>query len=258
MRRIGCLLTLVVCLAFWALVAFVAINVFAASREAQDPGSAAGFIGPGLRGTPHVGEAAVVAVASRNAGVPTPEQARTEALGAMVGSVLRGTANGGTAPRSAPDDRPGLTGVPLAREVDGGSGCAHPAFGRAMGSASPAWPGRYSSGSGGTPYRQPRHWLVLRGGEASYFDDGPGLYGAVHSYRWGDPTYPAVVCRADDATRCVTVTVRDHMAHPTRAIDLSPEAFEQLAPLSDGVVQVTVEYGGPSPTLPETSTEVEP
>jgi len=167
MRRIGCLLTLVVCLAFWALVAFVAINVFAASREAQDPGSA----GP-------------------TSSMPvSPEQARTEALGAMVKAEI---------------------------------------------------------GS------------VLRGGEASYYGDGPGLYGAVHSYRWGDPTYPAVVCRADDATRCVTVTVRDHMAHPTRAIDLSPEAFEQLAPLSDGVVQVTVEYGGPSPTLPETSTEVEP
>ena len=98
---------------------------------------------------------------------------------------------------------------------------------------------------------------VLIAGEASYFDDGPGLYGAVHSYRWGDPTYPAVVCRADDATRCVTVTVRDHMAHPTRAIDLSPEAFSRLAPLSDGVLQVTVTYGGrelAGPTLPPTST----
>jgi len=111
MRRIGCLLTLVVCLAFWALVAFVAINVFAASREAQDPGSAAGLIGPGLRGTPHVGEAAVVAVASRNAGVPTPEQARTEALGAMVegeiGTVLlSGTASwycGDVCTRGYPD-----------------------------------------------------------------------------------------------------------------------------------------------------------
>jgi|GEM_PF-5379325 len=65
------------------LVAHLARSV-AASSEAQDPGSSAGLIGPGLRGTPHVGEAAVVAVASRNAGVPTPEQARTEALGAMV------------------------------------------------------------------------------------------------------------------------------------------------------------------------------
>lgn len=94
-------------------------------------------------------------------------------------------------------------------------------------------------------------------GEASWYDDGPGLYGAVHSYRWGDRRYNVRVCRADNADVCVTVTVRDHMANRVRAIDLSPQAFSRLAPLSRGVVQVTVSRvgAGPRMTLPPTSTE---
>lgn len=82
---------------------------------------------------------------------------------------------------------------------------------------------------------------VLEAGEASWYDDGPGLYGAVHSFRWGDTPYAVEVCRADDRDRCVTVIVRDHMANTRRAIDLSPDAFSRLAPLSRGVVQVTLE-----------------
>jgi len=124
MRRIGCLLTLVVCLAFWALVAFVAINVFAASREAQDPGSAAGLIGPGLRGTPHIGEAArglasTAEQAPRSGGVPTPEQARTEALGAMVEGEIGTVLLGGWA--TWYDDGPGLYAAagPVLRDVLG-------------------------------------------------------------------------------------------------------------------------------------------
>jgi len=195
MRRIGCLLTLVVCLAFWALVAFVAINVIAASSEAQVPGSVAGFIGPGLRGTPHVGEAAVVAVASRNAGVPTPEQARTEALGAMV------------------------------------------------------------EGEIGT---------VLLGGWATWFDDGPGLYAAagpvlrdVLGEDWRGQR--VTVC----ADACVRVVLSDWCACGERhgdptLLDLSPAAFRRLAPLSAGVVRVSIEYGGPRMTPPPTDQEEMP
>ena len=101
---------------------------------------------------------------------------------------------------------------------------------------------------------------ALQGGEASWYADGGGLYGAVNSYRWGDPTYPAKVCRMDDPERCVTVTVRDHMANPTRAIDLSPAAFSRLAPLSRGVVQVTVTTGrtpAARATLPATDADQE-
>jgi rare lipoprotein A (peptidoglycan hydrolase) len=91
-------------------------------------------------------------------------------------------------------------------------------------------------------------------GEASWYENGPGLYGAVHSYRFGDPTYPLKVCRADDSEVCVTVTVRDHMANRVRLVDLSRDAFSRLAPLSAGVVQVTVERGEPRVTLPPTDT----
>lgn len=99
--------------------------------------------------------------------------------------------------------------------------------------------------------------IHIRTGEASYYDDGPGLYGAVHSYRFGDARYVATVCRLDDPGRCVEVTVRDHMGNQTRAIDLSPDAFVQLAPLSEGVVDVTVRKTGavPRATLPATDTQ---
>lgn len=82
--------------------------------------------------------------------------------------------------------------------------------------------------------------------QASWYDDGPGFYGAVHSYHWGDPRYALRVCRLDSPHTCVTVTVRDHMANAHRVIDLSPSAFAALWPnlsrsaaLSRGVVKVT-------------------
>lgn len=89
--------------------------------------------------------------------------------------------------------------------------------------------------------------------QASWYDDGPGYYGAVHSYRWGDPRYTVRVCRIADPDRCVLVTVRDHMANAHREIDLSPDAFSRLAPLSRGVVDVTVRRVD----LPPTDTEGE-
>lgn len=84
------------------------------------------------------------------------------------------------------------------------------------------------------------HALASHLRQASWYDDGPGYYGAVHSFRWGDERYPVEVCRVDRPTRCVTVVVRDHMANRHREIDLSPAAFAELAPLSRGVVDVTV------------------
>ena len=97
-----------------------------------------------------------------------------------------------------------------------------------------------------TPRPTPRPVVVsgsLRSGRASWYADGAGLYAAVNSYRWGDPRYSVRVCAG---TRCVIVTVRDfcqcHTGAPgEKLIDLSPEAFARLAPLSRGVVRVTVE-----------------
>lgn len=80
-------------------------------------------------------------------------------------------------------------------------------------------------------------------GYATWYDDGPGLYGAVPSWHYGDTPYPVQVCHLQ---RCVTVIVRDYCACGDRGsgatvIDLSPAAFSQLAPLSRGVISVRIE-----------------
>lgn len=81
-------------------------------------------------------------------------------------------------------------------------------------------------------------------GVATWYDDGPGLYGAagpaLRSEGWRGSKVE--VCHAD---RCVVVRLtdwcacRDRPGGPT-VIDLSPDAFRRLAPLSRGVVPVAV------------------
>ena len=85
-----------------------------------------------------------------------------------------------------------------------------------------------------------------RGGERVW-------YAAVASFSYYAKPYRVRVCRKDQPTRCVTVVVRDECAglcrrdlkkpwtSKSRAIDLSPAAFYQLAPLGRGVLQVTIE-----------------
>ena len=85
-----------------------------------------------------------------------------------------------------------------------------------------------------------------RGGELVW-------YAAVASFSYYAKPYRVRVCRKDQPTRCVTVVVRDECAglcrrdlrkpwtSKSRAIDLSPAAFSQLAPLGRGVLQVTIE-----------------
>ena len=85
-----------------------------------------------------------------------------------------------------------------------------------------------------------------RGGELVW-------YAAVASFSYYAKPYRVRVCRKDQPTRCVTVVVRDECAglcrrdlrkpwtSQSRAIDLSPAAFSQLAPLGRGVLQVTIE-----------------
>jgi len=84
-----------------------------------------------------------------------------------------------------------------------------------------------------------------RGGERVW-------YAAVASFSYYAKPYTLRVCRADQPHRCVTVTVRDECAglcrrdlkkpwtSQSRAIDLSPAAFSQLAPLGRGVLAVTI------------------
>ena len=79
------------------------------------------------------------------------------------------------------------------------------------------------------------------------------MYAAVAAFSYYAKPYTLRVCRKDQPTRCVTVVVRDECAglcrrdlkkpwtSQSRAIDLSPAAFYQLAPLGRGVLQVTIE-----------------
>jgi rare lipoprotein A (peptidoglycan hydrolase) len=99
-------------------------------------------------------------------------------------------------------------------------------------------------------------------GTASWYDNGPGLYGAVHSFRFGDPTYQVKVTA--DNGRSVVVTVVDYCecyvgTDAERIIDLSPSAFAALSPtgLGAGLLHVTVQVVGASPriTPPPTDTE---
>ena len=94
-----------------------------------------------------------------------------------------------------------------------------------------------------TPYRSKADGG--KGGELWY-------YAAVGVWRYGQKPYRIRVCRADDATRCVVVWVRDYCARcakdlvrtwtpKSRAIDLSPRAFASLAGLGRGVLAVKIQ-----------------
>jgi hypothetical protein len=102
---------------------------------------------------------------------------------------------------------------------------------------------------------------ALVGGKATWYDDGSGYYGAagpvLREALGGDPAFRGQTVRvcADD---CVLVRLTDWCACGDRGgaptlIDLSPDAFARLAPLSAGVIDVTIELGGV--VLPATDTE---
>ena len=90
---------------------------------------------------------------------------------------------------------------------------------------------------------------ALVGGWATFYDDGPGRYAAVPTWRFGDAPYPVRVCRMDDETTCIVALVRDFCACGDRngtptVIDLSPEAMSVLEPAYErlGILRVTVEW----------------
>lgn len=76
------------------------------------------------------------------------------------------------------------------------------------------------------------------------------MYAAVGSWHYHDNPYQVEICRVG-TTKCVIVTVRDYChgawkalkkpwTRNSRLIDLSPSAFMQLAPLSRGVIYVSM------------------
>lgn len=102
---------------------------------------------------------------------------------------------------------------------------------------------------------------ALVGGKATWYDDGPGLYGAagpvLREALGGDPAFRGQTVRVC-ADECVLVRLTDWCLCSERGgvptiIDLSPDAFRKLAPLSVGVITVQIELGGV--TLPPTDME---
>ena len=94
----------------------------------------------------------------------------------------------------------------------------------------------------------PRPTVRIISGRASWYDNGPGLYAAagpvlrsmLGRYWRG---LRVSVCTASDT--CVSVRLTDwcqcYKGQATeRLIDLSPDAFARLAPLSRGLVAVTL------------------
>ncbi|HET7702118.1 MAG TPA: RlpA-like double-psi beta-barrel domain-containing protein, partial [Candidatus Limnocylindrales bacterium] len=127
------------------------------------------------------------------------------------------------------------------------------------GEAEDAPPGRSAWEPARPPVAVPTSPLIVvteppaAGGRASWYDVGPGLYAAVPSWRWGDEPYQV---RVATGGRAVVVTVGDFCGCPgARVIDLSADAFRRLAPLSVGLVRVTVTRLGPGVTAPPTETE---
>ena len=81
--------------------------------------------------------------------------------------------------------------------------------------------------------------LMSMSGTASWHSTGrSGMYAAAGpALRVGDWRGRVVtVC----AERCIRVTLTDWCACPSRLIDLSDEAFAALAPLSRGLLEVTI------------------
>ena len=97
----------------------------------------------------------------------------------------------------------------------------------------------------------PKHGV---GGQSTWYTRPPyrlKYYAAVGSWRWGDKPYRLQLCRQDDPSRCVVVTVVDRCSRcrkdlmgvwtkKSRAIDISPAAFIKLAPLGSGLVRVSI------------------
>ena len=83
-------------------------------------------------------------------------------------------------------------------------------------------------------------------GQATWYNDGPGLYGAAGPKLRAllGPGYLHRYVRVCSRGVCVVVRlITSCWCVPnTRLVDLSPEAFSRLAPLGAGVISVEVEF----------------
>lgn len=103
----------------------------------------------------------------------------------------------------------------------------------------------------GVPVGGVASWYDATKNNAWYTLGGNRMYAAVGTFRWGDTPYRIKVCRADDLTKCIVVTVTDYCGRchkdlkrkwtrQSRNMDLSPQAFAKLRGLHLGVVQVII------------------
>ena len=89
------------------------------------------------------------------------------------------------------------------------------------------------------PAPPPTVWDDEVTGEASWYSEAPDGYCASPALAFG-----TVVTVTDLATGVsVTCTIDDREAHnPGRVVDMSEQGFSQLAPLSQGLIDVSVRW----------------
>jgi rare lipoprotein A (peptidoglycan hydrolase) len=109
------------------------------------------------------------------------------------------------------------------------------------------------------PAASPRHigvasWYdATRNGQSSWYSRAGIInYAASAGWRWGQKPYMLRVCRVDNKSRCVIVTVVDWCGRcqkdagrkwnrNSRILDLSPAAFTKLEILGRGLVRVSIQ-----------------
>lgn len=167
------------------------------------------------------------------------------ALGTVIGFLFAINVVHAAAPRSAQPVIPAVATVP----EGGASGNPAELTGAPERTANPAhaWPAMV--GTAGAPPSSATEPDAIAAGVASWYP-ADGLIAAVPGWHWGDTPYPV---RVSAGGRSVVVTVSDCLCGRTdRIIDLSDDAFRRLAPLSAGVLRVTVEWVGAGLTPPPT------
>lgn len=94
---------------------------------------------------------------------------------------------------------------------------------------------------------------ATRNGQSSWYSRAGIInYAATSDWRWGQKPYMLRVCRQDDQSKCVVVTVVDWCGRcqkdagrkwtkNSRILDLSPAAFTKLEALGRGLVRVTIQ-----------------
>jgi hypothetical protein len=182
------------------------------------------------------------------------------AVGIVAGLLVGNLITKAAAPRPAPNASPAGISAPAVADDPSertAASSSYPSSQVPAPSSSSAVAGAGSSGgagiippacSGPCPTLVPRiRTAVPRdgiGGWATWYDVGPGLYGAINP-RYGDKGGTAVVC-GGSPFHCKTIPLVDVCACGNRhgkptLIDLSPAAFREFAPTSRGVTWVTLQ-----------------